>query len=382
MSHSTPMSSEPAQPINFVIFRETEGEPSSTKEQVAIYYYCTLNKSRYLHVTEGDLLREDFTLVPNSAIGTTAAPPEVFNAPKVSPFQLISEHGWVPVGPIAIIRRLMDRLGTPPSFLDNFTRTCEGYLGLSSLSGGFDYNRYVAFHLEGWTEILAWLDAINRSYVEEGKEDTIKANYQHLFPLFVKPADAPKRFDAVLIANLTELKMFLEGIEEQPHSLYPIRVSTQIPLELMENGAEFRYYISNRQVVQAEYYEARKIRESLGVTGTVVQFGDELFSVTEGTLESSSEAMYSEPQAPELPSSILESLPNGFCGTLDFLVSWAPEPDWVGFVPLYGEPKFTLIEVHLPYSIGYYGDTQAAAKYACFLRDGWQYLVSLNKVEN
>jgi hypothetical protein len=132
--------------------------------------------------------------------------------------------------------------------------------------------------------------------------------------VFIKPSDKYKRF--------TGKAIFVGSYKGKKRGPYWCS-------EIVSFENEWRYYISNGKVLCGEWY-----------------WGDEI----------------NTPKAPNIDHI---HIPIEFCGTLDFGMMKVNET-----IPY----KFTLIEVHHPFSCGWYGKQEDDYIYFQWLVDGWKYM--------
>jgi hypothetical protein len=147
----------------------------------------------------------------------------------------------------------------------------------------------------------SWLDNyISRDIWYADKWDFLKKR------IFIKPADKYKRFTGFVTTGTYSKK-------RKP----PFMCSSLVNFE-----DEFRYYISNGEVVSADWY--------WGKEKTIL--------------------------APEISFSHI--IPNGFCGAVD--------------IGILDNGEYELIEVQHPFACGWYGDDIKVYIQWCI--DGWQYI--------
>ena len=161
-----------------------------------------------------------------------------------------------------------------------------------------------------------WTKSIWHRKIAHGREGLKGVRRQ-----FIKPSDKYKRFDPYIIS--LQNNGTAGPLEELYFANGPFVCS-----EVVEFVNEWRYYISNGEVLASWWYQ-----------------GDE-------------EDSEKDPNGPKFPIDI----PKDYCGAVDLGILTTGE--------------LALVEAHHPYSIGWYGDNTQRDRevYIKFLEDGWKYL--------
>ena len=133
---------------------------------------------------------------------------------------------------------------------------------------------------------------------------------------FIKPADSYKRFDGFIY---DPLKLY-EDIPEGPYEL-------QTLVEILKEG---RYYIAYGDIICDGWYSQDPEAE--------------------------------ESESPPLPMNL--KIPKSWCGTID--------------VAELKSGEIVIVETHLPFSVGWYGNSKDFIKYGIWLEKGWEYLKNLS----
>jgi len=154
--------------------------------------------------------------------------------------------------------------------------------------------------------------------------DVLKKMKENKGKLFLKPANKCKKFNGTVVSKRRWFNFkIVAGIKDDECLKWS---------QVVEFTNEWRYYVKNGRLVNAQYYEGR-------------------------------EPLDDPPFPPDLPAALkYELFARSWCGCID-MGTTKESPD-----------NLVLVEACLPYAIGWYGDQDSYDNYAEFLIGGDKYM--------